>query len=1020
MEGFPLEPALSSVGPTFWDTNDYDYDYMGVDSTAYSTGQIHTQDQIDSGMASQQQYQQQQPRDRRREKPQLSCNYCKRRKIRCDRQLPCAVCVAKGLSLSCTYTTRPQQPPQQRPSAINVSERLQQLEEMVRSLMRHHQQNVQGPQNQHQNQHQDQQIPLQEPLSPHLQFQHQPVPQIPQTQVSQLQPVPELWHAHTPTASSSSPGPSNTHLLTPASISSRMIPLDQPLEQQFNTPITPCPAPALAPDSNSPRVVKPPSDPREEHGHTQNTTAETEPNNNAHSEHGTMRTRDHPRGSADYYASSVHWAAVLDSISELIAYCEESGPIEEDRRDGESSSPSVSEGRDSAGQNLRWGWGRGKIGLETMEEVGIGTGIPALPGQPLGGRDQYQHHQHKGHQQQRQHQGRIQDEQESRQEFPVPRLLYEPVRDTKADILASMPARPVVDRMVARYFGALGTVPAILHTAQFLREYETFWHSPPSAPLPWIGLLFSVICLADQLHPPGHTPREESATRARAHHFHERIVHCLVLGQYTKGGRYVIETMINYCASELCNSRDADVGPWLPLGIMVPLAVSGGYHRDPDGFPGISVFAGEMRRRVWAAVVQMDLRLSIQMGLPHLLKATQCSTAEPRNLLDADFDEHSAVLPVSRPETEVTPVLYSLAKNRIDRVAGPVSDLVADTRDHPYSEILELDRRLREAEASLPPAFRWQALASQTDNKSGKEKESPGSGGGLKTGPEVQLFSLWLRLGVLRLTVWLHRKYLAPAYSQARYEYSRAACVRAAVEILEFQLLLENRSHSPSGDSSRPTSSSKPGPATATTTTATAPAPETNTPQIKPKPSEVRWMRSSLVQSTFLLGMSVACYYLQLTRTALPHIPALDLNTLDLTTLNLNNHNHNGHSHPEDDRTRIRDLLRDTYPLWVRAGAESRDAREAAERLRGLPDLQGLLGRGKEKYADGSGHLGAREENKEREDREKEPQQGQGQAQGGWEYSQTEYILHAPASFSLNLAWDDVAFPFQGDEPMGG
>ncbi|KAK4140591.1 uncharacterized protein C8A04DRAFT_14798 [Dichotomopilus funicola] len=689
--------------------------------------------------------------------------------------------------------------------------------------MQHHQQNAQAPQNQHQNQHQNQQIPLQGPLSPHLQFQHQLVAHIPQTQVPQLQPVPELWqtHAQTPTASSASPGPT-THLLTPASISSRIIPLDQPLEQRFNTPITPCPE--RVPDPSNPRTVEPTTDLRDRDRDAANVT-DNGTGSNTHSEHGTMRTRDHPKGSANYYASSVHWAAVLDSISELIAYCEETAPGEEEGRDEGSLSP---------------------------------------------------------------------------QEFPVPRLLYEPVRDTKADILSSMPARPVVDRMVARYFGALGTVPAILHTAQFLREYETFWHSPLSAPLPWIGLLFSVICLADQLHPPGHTPREESATRARAHHFHERIVHCLVLGQYTKGGRYVIETMINYCASELCNSRDADVGPWLPLGIMVPLAVSGGYHRDPDGFPGISVFAGEMRRRVWAAVVQMDLRLSIQMGLPHLLKATQCSTAEPRNLLDADFDEHSAVLPVSRPETEVTPVLYSLAKNRIDRVAGPVSDLVADTRDHPYSEILELDRRLREAEASLPPAFRWQALASQTDNKSGKEKESPGSGGGLKTGPEVQLFSLWLRLGVLRLTVWLHRKYLAPAYSQARYEYSRAACVRAAVKILEFQLLLENR-------------------------------------------------------------------------------------TLDLTTLNLNNHNHNGHSHPEDDRTQIRDLLRDTYPLWVRAGAESRDAREAAERLRGLPDLQGLLGREKEKYTGGSGHLGARGENKEREAKEREPHQGQ----AVWEYSQT-------------------------------
>jgi len=42
---------------------------------------------------------------------------------------------------------------------------------------------------------------------------------------------------------------------------------------------------------------------------------------------------------------------------------------------------------------------------------------------------------------------------------PGPRLLYEPVQATKADILASIPTRPVVDRMVARYFNSQGTVP---------------------------------------------------------------------------------------------------------------------------------------------------------------------------------------------------------------------------------------------------------------------------------------------------------------------------------------------------------------------------------------------------------------------------------------------------------------------------------------------------------------------------------------------------------------------------------
>lgn len=323
--------------------------------------------------------------------------------------------------------------------------------------------------------------------------------------------------------------------------------------------------------------------------------------------------------------------------------------------------------------------------------------------------------------------------------------------------------------------------------------------------------------------------------------------------------------MINHCASEVFLCKDADIGPWLLLGMLVQLALSLGYHRDPRNFSNISPFAGEMRRRVWAAIVQIDLRLSSQMGLPRLLKSQQCDTAEPRNLLDSDFDEATTELPSSRPETEVTPVLYGLAKNRIDCISGLISDLVADTREHPYPEIMELDRKLREAEASLPPIFRWQPLSQS-----------------FMVPPQILLHRLLLQLAVQRLVIWLHRKYLAPSHAEAQYEYSRNACVQAAIKILEFQQLIDEETR-PGG-------------------------------QLQP----IRWMMlSSLMQSIFLLGMSILCYYLQLAKT-MPDVP------LD-----------------RDTDARIHNLLRNTYPMWLRSSTVSRDAREAVEHLSLLLGMRG-------------------------------------------------------------------------------
>ncbi|OTA93955.1 hypothetical protein M434DRAFT_72262 [Hypoxylon sp. CO27-5] len=446
---------------------------------------------------------------------------------------------------------------------------------------------------------------------------------------------------------------------------------------------------------------------------------------------------------------------------------------------------------------------------------------------------------------------------------PGPRLLYEPVHATKADILASIPARPVVDRLVARYFHAHGVASAVLHSGKFLQEYESFWQDPAATPFTWIGLLFSIMCLATQCQQLTEDPANPDALM-RVHAFRERTVHCLVLGHFTRGGPHVLETMINHCASEVFMCKDADIGLWLLLGMLVQLALSLGYHRDPRNFPNISPFTGEMRRRAWAAIMQIDLRLAGRMGLPRLLKSHQCDTSEPRNLFDSDFDETTIEIPPSRPETEITPILYNLAKNRIDGIGGMISDLIADTREHTYPEIMELDRKLQEAEGLLPPIFRWEPLSRS-----------------FMVPPQIVLYRIWLKLAVQRLIIWLHRKYLAPSYAQKRYEYSRNACLQAAIQIVEFQHLV-NEEIQPTG-------------------------------QLHP----VRWMLTPLIQTTYLLGMSVLCYYIQLARTT-SNVP------LD-----------------SDTNAKIHTLLRNTYPLWLRSSSVSREAREAVKHLNLILGLQG-------------------------------------------------------------------------------
>ncbi|KAF4473140.1 hypothetical protein FAGAP_13434, partial [Fusarium agapanthi] len=105
-------------------------DYLEPPAGAESLSQVHQQSGTSSGP-------QPQLRDRRKEKPMLSCTFCRSRKVRCDRQLPCKTCTNRGIGMSCTYEMAG---PRKGKSKVSVGDRIQQLEELVRTLVGQQQQ----------------------------------------------------------------------------------------------------------------------------------------------------------------------------------------------------------------------------------------------------------------------------------------------------------------------------------------------------------------------------------------------------------------------------------------------------------------------------------------------------------------------------------------------------------------------------------------------------------------------------------------------------------------------------------------------------------------------------------------------------------------------------------------------------------------------------------------------------------------------------------------------------------------
>ncbi|KAI0478050.1 fungal-specific transcription factor domain-containing protein [Xylaria cf. heliscus] len=386
------------------------------------------------------------------------------------------------------------------------------------------------------------------------------------------------------------------------------------------------------------------------------------------------------------------------------------------------------------------------------------------------------------------------------------------------EILASVPPKTTVDRLVSRYFNSFEMSPAILYSGQFLEEYQQFWEDPSAVPPTWLGLLFSIMCIAAQFQKYDSEPGTGVSIGAPAGlnlevmitTFRQRIVQCLVLGRYTKGGPYVIETLMVYFTSEYFLCKDAEIGVWIVLGIAVQIAMHMGYHRDPKHFPGMSPFESEMRRRVWATIFQLDLGISAQMGMPRLIKGSQVDTEEPRNLRDSDFNKLSQEIPPSRPESELTPILYRIVKGRMLFAFGVVWDFAAEIKTHTYAEVMEIDTKLEKAHESIPTPLEWRSIAHCITDT-----------------PQMILQKIALKGIYWRARIVLHRKYLGLAKTQSQYAYSREASLDAAFKLLDYQHMLDEET------------------------------------QPFCQLYQDRWKVSSVVNHDFLLAASLLCSYLQ-------------------------------------------------------------------------------------------------------------------------------------------------------------
>ncbi|KAL4897771.1 hypothetical protein BDV59DRAFT_190611 [Aspergillus ambiguus] len=286
--------------------------------------------------------------------------------------------------------------------------------------------------------------------------------------------------------------------------------------------------------------------------------------------------------------------------------------------------------------------------------------------------------------------------------------LNTPFPDPNAGSLVPMlPSRRVVDELVMLYFTYIESTHRILHVPSFLRELDEFWaqkDDPDQVSCLFVVQLLLVLACAWNL-----ADVESLQMKNEAHltcytavewvlHAEKWIENAQIKRPDITALRVYVLLIIAQNIHGMKRSK-----AWLSIGCILKQAMLSGYHRDPSKYTKISVFNKEMRRRIWATIVELDLQVSMERGMPPSVDESDYDTAPPRNINDSDIQEASEELPPERPLTELTDcsfqsVLLKSLPLRLKACALMHSPRIICR----YEEILRMDWELNRYLSKIP------------------------------------------------------------------------------------------------------------------------------------------------------------------------------------------------------------------------------------------------------------------------------------------------------------------------------
>ncbi|KAF2171019.1 hypothetical protein M409DRAFT_18992 [Zasmidium cellare ATCC 36951] len=331
---------------------------------------------------------------------------------------------------------------------------------------------------------------------------------------------------------------------------------------------------------------------------------------------------------------------------------------------------------------------------------------------------------------------------------------------TDADLRALLPTKAEMDELVEIYLDSYGTLYHVIHLPTFWEAYNKIWQDVANADVRQVALVLVMAAAAQCLTTaqPWLYTANSSTAREKA------VVNIQAVDDWllTQSQKHVVALdfqirVLLLIAKQVAARKSKRT--WTDSGHLLRFCMAAGLHRTPDLIrKPTALLDKELRKRVWAAVTELELQAAFDRGMVSSPWALQSDCPSPNHLHDDDIDETTQHLPALRRPNDFNNVSYLSLAGESMILRQNLNNYLNNIRQPVHFE--EFKRYTDEVEAHLQSIPEW-------------------------IGSSAQIPTVMLSLNLRQYLLVLHDRQLRVAETKAEKDFSRMVLIEQATKMLE-------------------------------------------------------------------------------------------------------------------------------------------------------------------------------------------------------------------------------------------